>query len=66
MIYIPDGQHELEKPWDRIIAQQGNADWFCFWLMGEEDPSPAKVEQYSRWHELRKRQHANEAERKPN
>ena len=53
MIYIPGGAHILEKPWDRMISQQGNVDWFCFWLKGEEDPDPAKAEQYKRWHNLR-------------
>ena len=53
MIYIPDGTHILEKPWDRMISQQGNVDWFCFWLNGEEDPNPANAEQYKRWRELR-------------
>jgi hypothetical protein len=53
MIYIPDGTHILEKPWDRMISQQGNVDWFCFWLKGEQDPDPAKAEQYKRWHSLR-------------
>jgi hypothetical protein len=53
MIYILDGLHALEKPWDRMISQQGNVDWFCFWIKGEEDPDPAKAEQYQRWHHLR-------------
>jgi hypothetical protein len=53
MIYIPEGTHILEKPWDRMISQQGNVDWFCFWLKGEEDPDPAKAEQYERWRKLR-------------
>jgi len=52
MIYIPEGTHILEKPWDRMISQQGNVDWFCFWLKGEEDPDPTKAEQYKRWREL--------------
>jgi hypothetical protein len=56
MIYLPEGTHVLEKPWDRMISQQGNVDWFCFWLKGEEDPDPDKTEQYKRWHELRKLQ----------
>ena len=43
MMYIPDGVHILEKPWDRMISQQGNVDWFCFWIKGEEDPDPAKA-----------------------
>ncbi len=53
LIYLPDGTHILEKPWDRMISQQGNVDWFCFWLKGEEDPDPAKAEQYKRWYNLR-------------
>jgi hypothetical protein len=53
MIYLPEGTHILEKPWDRMISQQGNVDWFSFWLMGEEEPDPTKIEQYKRWRELR-------------
>jgi len=59
MVYIPEGTHILEKPWDRMVSQQGNVDWFCFWLKGEEDPNPAKAEQYRRWRELRKLQKKN-------
>lgn len=53
MLYIPEGAHILEKPWDRIASQQGDVDWFDFWLKGEEDLEPAKAEQYKRWRELR-------------
>jgi hypothetical protein len=53
MTYIPEGTHILERPWDRIISEQGNVDWFCFWLKGEEDPDSTKTEQYKRWRELR-------------
>jgi len=56
MIYIPEGTHILEKPWERMTSQQGDVDWFCFWLKGEEDPDAAKAEQYKRWRELRKLQ----------
>jgi len=61
-VYIPEGPHVLVKPWDRMISQQGNVDWFDFWLKGEEDSSPDKVEQYKRWRELRKLQDANSAQ----
>ncbi len=54
LILMPGADHVLVKPWDRMISQQGDVDWFCFWLKGEEDPDPAKVEQYVRWGELRK------------
>ena len=43
MIYIPEGTHILEKPWERMISQQGDVDWFCFWLNGEEDLTPRKL-----------------------
>jgi dipeptidyl aminopeptidase/acylaminoacyl peptidase len=60
MIMLHDGSHVLEKPLDRIVSQQGNVDWFCFWLKSEEDPDPAKAEQYARWRKLRKLQEENE------
>jgi dipeptidyl aminopeptidase/acylaminoacyl peptidase len=53
LIYIPDGQHILQKPLERLASQQGNVDWFRFWLKGEEDPDPGKAQQYLRWRELR-------------
>jgi dipeptidyl aminopeptidase/acylaminoacyl peptidase len=60
LIYIQGGQHELRKPWDRLISQDGNVDWFTFWLKGEEDSDSAKADQYLRWRELRKLQEDNE------
>lgn len=47
-------EHVLTNPGLRMASQGGTVDWFRFWLKGEEDPDPAKVEQYIRWHELRK------------
>jgi dipeptidyl aminopeptidase/acylaminoacyl peptidase len=52
-VYIPTGTHILEKPWDRIASQETTVDWFAFWLKGEEDSDPAKVELYARWRKLR-------------
>jgi dipeptidyl aminopeptidase/acylaminoacyl peptidase len=52
-IYIPDGQHTLQKPLDRMASQQGNVDWFRFWLQDYEDPDPAKAAQYKLWRGLR-------------
>jgi dipeptidyl aminopeptidase/acylaminoacyl peptidase len=58
MVMMQDGLHALEKPWERRISLQGNVDWFCFWLKGEEDGDPAKAEQYLRWRKMREvRQH---------
>jgi hypothetical protein len=62
LIYIPGADHVLVKPNDRLTSQQGNVDWFCFWLKGEEDPDPAKAEQYARWRELRKLQERHQIE----
>jgi len=63
MVVLEDGSHQLTKPWDRMAAQEGNEEWFRFWLKGEENPDPAKTEQYIRWRELRKLQRAQDAER---
>jgi dipeptidyl aminopeptidase/acylaminoacyl peptidase len=60
MVVLEDGDHILQKPSDRMISQEGNVDWFCFWLKGEEDPDPIKTEQYARWRELRKLQEEND------
>jgi hypothetical protein len=56
LIFIPQGDHPLVKPRERMTSQQGNVDWFAFWLTGQEDSDPAKAEQYARWRELRKLQ----------
>jgi len=58
LFVIPEGSHVLTRPWERLASQGGNVDWFRFWLKGEEDPDPAKAEQYARWRELRKLQEA--------
>jgi dipeptidyl aminopeptidase/acylaminoacyl peptidase len=52
-VWLPDGSHMLVKPSERLTSQQGNVDWFSFWLKGEEDSAPAKREQYKRWEGLR-------------
>lgn len=49
MIYIPAGQHILQKPLDRMASEAGNVDWFRFLLQGYQDPDPAKAAQYQRW-----------------
>jgi len=60
MVYLPEGTHILEKPWERLVSQQGDVDWFCFWLNGEEYPDPAKASQYARWRGLREQRFRNE------
>lgn len=64
MIYLPHAPHELVKPWERMTSQQGNVDWFAFWLKGEEDHGHAKREQYVRWHHLRELEEQNETNSK--
>lgn len=58
LIVIPDSEHVMTSPGERMISQGGTVDWFRFWLKGEEDPDPAKAEQYKRWRELRELQRA--------
>jgi dipeptidyl aminopeptidase/acylaminoacyl peptidase len=65
MLYLPKASHILQQPWVRMASQQGDVDWFCFWLKNEEDPDPIKAAQYARWRELRKLQEMNAKEREP-
>lgn len=60
LVFIPHGDHPVVKPWERMTSQQGNVDWFSFWLKGEEDPDPKKAEQYARWRELKRVQEEND------
>ena len=53
LIYLPTGTHILEKPWDRLVSQQGTVDWCAFWLKDEEDAKPAKATRYAKWREMR-------------
>lgn len=53
LIYIAGAQHILQRPLDRFASQQGNVDWFRFWLQGYVDPDPAKESQYARWRSLK-------------
>lgn len=53
LIYFPRGTHIHQKPLERLESQQGDVDWFRFWLENYEDPSPAKRAQYERWRQLK-------------
>jgi hypothetical protein len=59
MIQLLDADHVLVKPLERLASEQGDLDWFDFWLNGHEDPDPAKVEQYKRWRLLREEKAEN-------
>ena len=51
-VWLPYGLHLLVKPWERLVSQQGNVDWFDFWLKGVVDPDPSKKTEYERWNRL--------------
>jgi dipeptidyl aminopeptidase/acylaminoacyl peptidase len=53
-IWLPFGTHLLVKPWERMASQQGNVDWFSFWLEDREDADALKEPQYRRWRMLKK------------
>jgi dipeptidyl aminopeptidase/acylaminoacyl peptidase len=60
LIMLQSGSHVMTNPRQRLAAETINVDWFRFWLLGEEDPDPAKADQYARWRELRKLQVEND------
>jgi dipeptidyl aminopeptidase/acylaminoacyl peptidase len=58
-VYTPDGQHILQQPKQRYESQEGNVDWFRFWLQGFQDASPLGREEYRRWTKLEKALHVS-------
>jgi dipeptidyl aminopeptidase/acylaminoacyl peptidase len=64
LIMLQAGTHVMTNPTQRLTSETINVDWFRFWLKGEEDSDPAKVEQYVRWRELRKLQDAQAVDQK--
>lgn len=53
MVHIPLASHNAREPWGRFASQQGNVDWFDFWLNGREHPAKANATDYGRWRLLR-------------
>jgi dipeptidyl aminopeptidase/acylaminoacyl peptidase len=53
LMLLKTGEHVLTNPQSRLSSQGATLDWFRFWLQREEDPDPAKREQYARWRKLR-------------
>lgn len=49
----PDEPHNKFQPRHKLSVYARNLDWFRFWLLGEEDPAPAKAGQYARWRAMR-------------
>jgi hypothetical protein len=53
MMFLPFAQHVLQNPTEIMASEQGDVDWFRYWLKGEQDHDPAKRIQYERWDQLR-------------
>lgn len=49
MIAYPNAPHVKWQPRQKLATYSRNLDWFRFWLLGQEDPDPAKADQYARW-----------------
>lgn len=64
---FPHETHLLYQPIHRFWNFSRQLDWFRFWLKGEEDPDPAKADQYARWRKMRAQRCAwdEPAEKKP-
>jgi dipeptidyl aminopeptidase/acylaminoacyl peptidase len=60
LIVLPYATHVVSMPLDVMESQQGDVDWFRFWLQGYEDPDPGKESQYIRWRHLRELKNAND------
>jgi hypothetical protein len=53
LIYFPNGQHIHQNPLERFESQQGDVDWFRYWLQDYSDPDPSKQREYMRWQQLK-------------
>jgi dipeptidyl aminopeptidase/acylaminoacyl peptidase len=53
-IFLPDATHLLVKPWERLTSQEGNVNWYVFWLKGEENGDAGKHPEFERWRRLRR------------
>lgn len=49
LIYFPDGEHIHQRPLERFASQQGDVDWFRYWLQDYVDPNPSKAVEYQNW-----------------
>jgi hypothetical protein len=58
VVHLPNAVHNLQAPWHRQTSQEGNVDWYDFWLNGQENPALEKADQYARWRELRRQRDA--------
>jgi dipeptidyl aminopeptidase/acylaminoacyl peptidase len=59
LIMLPYATHIVTMPADVYASQQGDVDWFRFWLQGYERAMPQDPDQYRRWNHLRDLRDAN-------
>jgi hypothetical protein len=52
LIMLPHASHVVSMPADVLQSQEGDLEWFRFWLQGYESSSPASPGQYRRWEAL--------------
>ena len=52
--------HQKFQPRHKLAVYERNLDWFRFWLMGAEDPDPAKASQYAYWRLMSARESGQE------
>jgi dipeptidyl aminopeptidase/acylaminoacyl peptidase len=53
LVTYDDEPHNFVTPRARLASMARKVDWFNYWMLDKEDPSPAKKEQYERWRQLR-------------
>jgi dipeptidyl aminopeptidase/acylaminoacyl peptidase len=52
--YVYPGEGHMKfQPRNKYYVYQRNLDWMRFWLKGQEDPNPAKKDQYVHWRAMR-------------
>jgi hypothetical protein len=51
-VWLPDADHMIVKPFERLVAQQDLVDWFCFWL-NPEVHGGCSPDEYVRWSKLK-------------
>lgn len=69
MVVIPNGEHSLWIPSDRMVSLQGNVDWYAFWLAGKSRTAPllasetaeSLATQYANWRQMESLKAADDA-----
>jgi dipeptidyl aminopeptidase/acylaminoacyl peptidase len=54
-LYFPDKAHQAQRPREREALMDAAVDWMSFWLQDRIDDSPAKLERWKRWQDIRSR-----------